>query len=70
MRKLATDSGQSANEIKGTLHDIGSNLEKIVSSIKDADSVAGTYVESIKSIKTILEKTVSLAEDLEEDFKN
>lgn len=69
MRKLATDSGQSANEIKATLNNINSHLEKIVSSIKNADNVAGTYAESIKSIKDILEKTVSLAEDLKEDFK-
>ena len=70
MRKLATDSWESANEIKQTLDDISSHLCTIINSIKDADSVASSYIESIQSIKSILNTTVSLAEELEKDFKN
>lgn len=70
MRKLATDSGESANQIKGTLNDINNHLRTIINSIKNADNVANSYSQSIKSIESILKKTVSLAEELEEDFKN
>lgn len=69
MRKLATDSAESAQEIKGTLDNIDKNLEKIFDSIKNTDNVANNYKESIQSIKSILKTTVSLAEKLEEDFK-
>lgn len=69
MRKLATDSAESAQEIKGTLDNIDKQLEKIFDSIKNTDNVAGSYRESIQSIKSILERTISLAEKLEEDFK-
>ncbi len=69
MRKLATDSGESAREIKGTLDNVENHLEKIFDSIKNADNVADSYTESIQSIKSILERTISLAEKLEKDFK-
>lgn len=70
MRKLATDSGSSAKAIKTTLGDMTNHLEKIINFIKNADNVAANYNESIQSIKSILEITLSLAEDLEKDFNN
>lgn len=70
MRKLANDSKDSANDIKTTLNGISGNLKAIVDSIKNADNVAETYVESIKTINSILQKTLFLAEDLEKIFYN
>lgn len=69
MGKLAKDSGSSASEIKGTLAGIVKHLGEMVTSIKDANDVAKNYMESISDIKTVLDETISLAEQLESDKK-
>lgn len=66
MEKLAKDSGSSAGDIKKTLDGIIEHLNEMITSIKDANSVAKNYTEHISSINTILTETVSLANKLEE----
>lgn len=68
MGKLANDSGKSASEIKDTLNTIMQHLNTITASIKDAGRFAGEYRGSIGSIQKILEETVVLAGELEEDI--
>lgn len=69
MGKLAKDSGSSATEIKATLSVIVSHLEAITDSIKEANDVAKSYMDSISSIESILEQTISIANELENDIK-
>lgn len=69
MGKLAKDSSNSATEIKTTLSAIVSHLEAITNSIKEANDVAKSYMESIGSIQTVLEQTISIANELENDVK-
>lgn len=69
MGKLAKDSSNSASEIKTTLSAIVNHLEAITNSIKEANDVAKSYMESIDSIQTVLEKTISVANELENDVK-
>lgn len=69
MGKLAKDSGHSATEIKATLSAIISHLEAIMKSIKEANGVAESYMENISSIKLVLEKTMTIANELEYDVK-
>lgn len=69
MGKLAKDSGNSATEIKTTLSAIVSHLEAIMNSIKEANDVAKSYMDNISSIRTVLEQTVSIANELENDVK-
>ena len=69
MGKLAKDSGSSASEIKGTLNGIVKHLGEMVSSIKEANDVAKSYMESIGTIKDVLEETISLADKLKEDIR-
>lgn len=68
MGKLANDSGKSATEIKETLNTIMQHLNTITASIKDAGQFAGEYRGSIGEIQKILENTVVLAAELEEDI--
>lgn len=69
MGKLAKDSSNSATEIKTTLAAIVSHLEAITNSIKEANGVAKSYMESISSIRSILDKTISVANELKNDVK-
>lgn len=69
MGKLAKDSGSCAKEIKETLSGIVNHLGEMVCSIKEANDVAKNYMESIHSIKSVLEETISLADQLEEGIK-
>lgn len=69
MGKLAKDSGISATEIKTTLSVIVNHLETIADSIKEADDMAKANIDSIDSIRSILEQTVSIARELENDIK-
>ncbi|MDE6687616.1 MAG: chemotaxis protein, partial [Lachnospiraceae bacterium] len=69
MGKLAKDSGHSATEIKTTLSAIVSHLEAIMKSIKEANDVAESYMDNISSIKTVLEQTIAIANELENDVK-
>lgn len=69
MGKLAKDSGSSAAEIKATLDVIVKHLGTITASIKDANDVAKNHMESINSIKSVLEQTISLAEEMEQDIE-
>lgn len=69
MGKLAKDSSNSATEIKATLTAIVGHLEAITNSIKEANDVAKSYMESISSIQAVLEKTISVANELENDVK-
>lgn len=69
MGKLAKDSGNSATEIKTTLSAIVSHLEAIMKSIKEANDVAESYMDHISSIKTVLEQTIAIANELENDVK-
>lgn len=69
MGKLAKDSGNSATQIKTTLSTIINHLNIIMNSIKEANDVSKTYMDNISSIKTILEQTISIAYELENDVK-
>lgn len=68
MGKLAKDSGTSATEIKETLSVIVNHLEAITNSIKEANDVAKTHIDSISSIRNILQQTVAVAKELENDI--
>lgn len=70
MRKLANESSESAVEIKTTLNSIVKHLDEIMNSIKNANNEAETHVEKISSIHDILEKTISLSEQMIEGFDN
>lgn len=67
MGKLAKDSGSSATEIKSTLSAIVNHLQSIMHSITEADDVAKQHMANITSIKTVLEQTISIASELEND---
>lgn len=67
MGKLAKDSGSSAAEIKKNLSNIVNHLELIMNFISEANDVAKNYMDNISSIKTVLEQTVSIACELEND---
>lgn len=69
MGKLAKDSGSSATGIKTTLSAIAGHLEAIMHSIKEANDVAKSYMDSMSSIETVLEKTIAIANELENDVK-
>ncbi len=69
MGKLAKDSGSSATEIKTTLSVIVNHLEAITDSIKEANNVAKSHIDSISSIRSVLEQTISIASELENDIK-
>lgn len=69
MGKLAKDSGSSATEIKTTLSVIVNHLEAITDSIKEANDVAKSHIDSISSIRSVLEQTISIAKELENDIK-
>lgn len=69
MGKLAKDSGTSATEIKKTLSVIVNHLETITESIKEANDMAKTHIDSIASIREILGDTISIARELENDIK-
>ncbi|MCI8306835.1 MAG: chemotaxis protein [Lachnospiraceae bacterium] len=69
MGKLAKDSGSSATEIKTTLSVIVNHLEAITDSIKEANDVAKSHIDSISSIRGVLEQTISIASELENDIK-
>lgn len=68
MGKLANDSGKSSAEIRDTLNNMMEHLNVIISSIKDAGNFAKDYRGSIGSIQEILNETVLLASELEEDI--
>ncbi len=68
MGKLATDSGQSASEIKDKLHTIMEHMSVIVESIRNAGNYAKEYTGSIGEIQKVLEETIALAGKLEEDI--
>lgn len=67
MGKLAKDSSGSADEIKKILEGIVQHLAEITTSIKDANEVAKSHVESINGIKEVLDQANVLAEELEAD---
>lgn len=68
MGKLANDSGKSSAEIRDTLNNMMEHLNVIISSIKDAGNFAKDYRGSIGSIQDILDETILLAGELEEDI--
>ena len=67
MGKLSNDSGKSATEIKDTLNTIMQHMDTIISSIKDAGHFAKDYRGNISSIQEVLNDTIKLAGQLEED---
>ncbi len=67
MGKLANDSGSSATAIKATLSTITEHLVSIIASIKDANDVAKGHLENVNTIQKVLEDTIVLAEQLEEN---
>ncbi len=69
MGKLAKDSGSSATGIKTTLSAIAGHLEAIMHSIKEANDVAKSHMENLSSINAILDQTISIACELENDVK-
>lgn len=68
MGQLAKDSGDSATAIKSTLNTITEHLVSIISSIKEANSVAKEHMENISQIQKILDQTLELAGQLEDDI--
>lgn len=68
MGKLASDSGSSAAEIKGTLNTITQHLATIISSIKDANDMASKHLQGINDIQEILDETITLAQELQKDI--
>lgn len=64
MGKLAKDSGNSATEIKATLSAIVNHLQVIMDSIKEANGVAENCMDNITSIKTVLEQTINISNEL------
>ncbi len=69
MGKLANDSGKSSSEIKDTLNKIMEHLSVIISSIKDVGTFAKVYNGNITTIQSILNETIELAGELEEDIQ-
>ena len=69
MGKLAKDSGSSAVEIKNTLSVITNHLKVIADSIKEAHNVTESYTNNISSIKNVLQQTITVADELEQDIK-
>lgn len=69
MGKLAKDSGSSAVEIKNTLSVITNHLKVIADSIKEAHNVTESYTDNISSIKNVLQQTITVADELEQDIK-
>lgn len=69
MGKLAKDSGTSATEIKTTLSVIVNHLETITDFIKEANDMAKGHLDSIASIRDILENSISIAKELKNDVK-
>lgn len=67
MGKLAKDSGSSATEIKTTLSAIVNHLQSIAHSITEANDVAKQHMDNINSIQTVLQDTISIARELEND---
>lgn len=65
MGELANDSGSSAKEIGDKLNIMQEHLSAINSSIADANSVAKSHMDSISEIHEKLEKTNSLAEEMQ-----
>lgn len=68
MGKLANDSGKSSSEIKATLNNIMEHLSVIISSIKDVGTFAKEYSGNISAIQKVLDETIGLANELEEDI--
>lgn len=66
MGKLATDSGSSAQEIGETLVTISKHLQEITSAIQNANTVSKGYLEGVGSVKEQLEKTLALANELQD----
>ena len=70
MGKLAKDSGGSATEIKSTLNIITNHIITIISSIKDANSLAKEHIENISAIQKTLGEMRNLSGKLEQDIHN
>ena len=69
MGKLAKDSGDSASEIKTSLDAVNTELSGVITEISSANTIAKDYLENAQSIKEILENTLKLAVELEEQLK-
>ena len=69
MGKLAKDSGDSASEIKTSLDAVNTELSGVITEISSANTIAKDYLENVQSIKEILENTLKLAVELEEQLK-
>lgn len=65
MGELANDSGSSAKEIGDKLNIMQEHLSAINSSIADANDVAKSHMDSISEIHGKLEKTISLAQEMQ-----
>lgn len=66
MGKLANDSGSSAKEIGTTLDIISQHLQEMVDSIQTANDTSKGYMEGVSEVKAQLEKTLALAEELQQ----
>lgn len=65
MGELANDSGSSAKEIGDKLNIMQEHLSAINASISDANNVAKSHMDSVSEIHEKLEKTISLAEEMQ-----
>lgn len=65
MGKLANDSGSSAKEIDNSLNAMKDHLDRIIESIKETNGIAKGYLDSINEVKSKLEMTLELADELQ-----
>lgn len=65
MGKMSNASGSSAKEIDAALASVVEKMSDITQSIVETNQVADAYLEDIRSMKEILDKTLVLAEELQ-----
>lgn len=65
MGKLSNDSGSSAREIDAVLSNVSAHLGTMVASIQNTNVMAEGYLNSIKDMKSKLQKTEALTAELQ-----
>lgn len=69
MGNLANDSGSSAKQIKANLDTISEHTTNIVSAIKASYDLAGEQNGEMQNVLKVLNETIKLAEELQNDIK-
>lgn len=68
MGKLAKDSSTSTAEIQKQLQEVHDSLGTMIESIKGADSIAQSYNDQIKQIKSVVDHMLDMAAELESNI--